>query len=63
MFHHRVDDRQQFMDDGDAPGGIGAQAESLGGLHDVATVEGGDYLVYGHALPDNAGHLLALTCK
>ena len=23
----------------------------------------GDYLVYGHSLPDNAGHMLALTCK
>lgn len=28
-----------------------------------ATVEAGDYLVYGHSLPNNDGHLLALTCK
>lgn len=27
------------------------------------TVEAGDYLVYGHSLPNNDGHLLALTCK
>jgi hypothetical protein len=32
-------------------------------VNTTATVEAGDYLVYGHALPDNAGHLLALTCK
>ncbi len=32
-------------------------------VNTTATVEAADYLVYGHALPDNAGHLLALTCK
>ena len=32
-------------------------------VNTTATVEAGDYLVYGHALPDNAGHLLALTCR
>ena len=32
-------------------------------VNTTATVEAGDYLVYGHALPDNAGHLIALTCK
>lgn len=32
-------------------------------VNTTATVEGGDFLVYGHALPDNAGHLVALTCK
>lgn len=32
-------------------------------VNTTATVEAGDYLVYGHALPDNAGHLLAVTCR
>jgi len=32
-------------------------------VNTTATFEGGDYLVYGHSLPNNDGHLLALTCK
>lgn len=32
-------------------------------VNNTSTVEGGDYLVYGHSLPNNDGHLLALTCK
>lgn len=32
-------------------------------VNTTATFAGGDYLVYGHSLPDNAGHMLALTCK
>lgn len=32
-------------------------------VNNTSTVEGGDYLVYGHSLPNNEGHLLALTCK
>ncbi len=33
-------------------------------VNNTSTVEGGDYLVYGHSLlPSNDGHLLALTCK
>lgn len=32
-------------------------------VNSKSTVEGGDYLVYGHSLPNNDGHLLALTCK
>jgi len=32
-------------------------------VNNTSTVEGGDYLVYGHSLPSNEGHLLALTCK
>ena len=28
-----------------------------------STVEAGDYLVHGHSLANNDGHLLALTCK
>ena len=33
------------------------------GVNNTATFAGGDYLVYGHSLPNNEGHLLALTCK
>ena len=32
-------------------------------VNTTATFEGGDYLVYGHSLANNDGHLLALTCK
>jgi hypothetical protein len=32
-------------------------------VNNTATFAGGDYLVYGHSLPNNEGHLLALTCK
>lgn len=32
-------------------------------VNTTATFAAGDYLVYGHSLPDNAGHMLALTCK
>lgn len=29
----------------------------------TSTFSGGDYLVHGHSLENNVGHLLALTCK
>ncbi len=32
-------------------------------VNNKSTVEAGDYLVYGHSLPNNDGHLLALTCR
>jgi len=32
-------------------------------VNNSATIEAGDYLVYGHSLPNNDGHLLALSCK
>ena len=32
-------------------------------VNNTSSVEAGDYLVYGHSLPNNDGHLLALTCK
>lgn len=32
-------------------------------VNTTATFAAGDYLVYGHSLPDNGGHMLALTCK
>ncbi|MGE0869360.1 MAG: hypothetical protein AB7P03_12395 [Kofleriaceae bacterium] len=32
-------------------------------LSNTSTLEAGDYVVYGHPLPNNDGHLLALTCK
>lgn len=32
-------------------------------VNNTSTFSGGDYLVYGHSLPNNDGHLLALTCR
>ena len=32
-------------------------------VNNTSTFAAGDYLVYGHSLPNNDGHLLALTCK
>ncbi|MGE0548961.1 MAG: hypothetical protein AB7O24_27000 [Kofleriaceae bacterium] len=32
-------------------------------LSNTSAVEAGDYVVYGHPLPNNDGHLLAVTCK
>jgi len=32
-------------------------------VNNKSTVEAGDFLVYGHSLPNNDGHLLALTCR
>ena len=32
-------------------------------VSNTATFAAGDYLVYGRSLPNNDGHLLALTCK
>jgi hypothetical protein len=32
-------------------------------VNNTSTVAAGDFLVYGHSLPNNDGHLLALTCK
>lgn len=32
-------------------------------VNNTSTFSGGDYLVFGHSLEDNVGHLLALTCK
>jgi hypothetical protein len=32
-------------------------------VNNTSTFAAGDYLVFGHSLPNNDGHLLALTCK
>ena len=32
-------------------------------VNNTATVEAGDYLIYGHPLPGNEGHLLSVSCK
>ncbi|MBA3454829.1 MAG: hypothetical protein H0T42_17205 [Deltaproteobacteria bacterium] len=32
-------------------------------VNTTSTFAGGDYVVFGHSLPNNEGHLLALTCK
>lgn len=32
-------------------------------VNNTSTFAGGDYLVFGHAMANNDGHLLALTCK
>lgn len=32
-------------------------------VNNTSTFAAGDYLVYGHSLPNNDGHLLALTCR
>lgn len=32
-------------------------------VNNTSTFAAGDYLVYGHSLANNDGHLLALTCK
>ena len=32
-------------------------------VNNTATVEAGDFLIYGHPLPGNEGHLLSVRCK